>query len=142
MERERIMGFVEFCKNHILENIENYEGQSVYACDLGYTLTEGMNVDGTFTYSTDLAKDYLHEWWYEAADYWEYEKSNFGENYHNPFDNPEAYIVCMVIEGVNGLLARCDYIDKHWNDEIKLTKRAIATITKQVEELSEETEVF
>ena len=142
MEREKIIGFVEFCKNHILETLENYEGQTVYACDLGYTLTEGMNADGTFTYSTELSKDYLHEWWYEAADYWEYEKSNFGENYHNPFDNPEAYIVCMVIEGVNGLLAKCNYIDKHWNDEITLTKRTINTIAKQVEELSEATEVF
>lgn len=136
------MGFVEYCKNHILDNLENYEGQNVYACDLGYTLTEGMNCGGTFTYSPALAIDYLREWWYEASDYWEYEKSNFGENYHNPFDNPEAYIVCMVIEGVNGLLAKCNYIDKHWNDQITLTKRTINTIKKQVEELSNETEVF
>lgn len=142
MENEKIMGFVEYCKNYILETLEEYEGQDVYACDLGYTLTERMNADGSFTYSTALAIDYLREWWYEASDYWEYEKFNFGENHHNPFDNPEAYIVCMVIEGVNTLLGRCDYIDKHWNDQITLTKQTINTIKKQVAELSDETEVF
>ena len=84
---------------------------------------------------------YLKEWWDDAADYWNYEKDNFGENLHNPFDNPEAYTVCMVIEGVNGLMSQLQFIDKHWNDKITLSKRNINTIKKQLNDLGD-VEVF
>lgn len=141
MEKE-IKEFIPFCKEFINEQLDNYEGTSHYACDLGITLTEGMNADGTFTYSRELAKDYLKEWWDDASAYWDYEKWNFGEHMHNPFDNPEAYIVCMVIEGVSALLAKCQIIDDNWNDEIELTEEMIAIIKEQLEELDDYEDVF
>ena len=141
MENTEIKNFKEFCKETILDNIDNFEGQTVYACDLGNDLTQGMNCDGSFTYSRALALDYLKEWWDDAADYWNYEKDNFGENLHNPFDNPEAYTVCMVIEGVNGLMSQLQFIDKHWNDKITVSKRNINTIKKQLNDLGD-VEVF
>lgn len=142
MNTNDIPNFVRFCKDKIIDELPNYEGIQVYACDLFDYLTEDINANGTFTYSTELAKDYLKEWWDDASDYWEYEKSNFGENYHNPFDNPEAYLVCMVIEGCNQLLSQCKFIDDNWNDKIELTEENIQTITEQVEELDEEEKVF
>ena len=42
--------FIDYCKNYVLEHIDGYEGQEVYLCDLGFTLTEGPNCDGTLTY--------------------------------------------------------------------------------------------
>jgi len=39
---------------------------------------------------------------------------------------------------VNAILSRCDYIDKHWNDEIKLTPRTIKKIVQQVEEQADD----
>ena len=141
MEKE-IKGFIPFCKEKILSELENYDGQTVYACDLGITLTEDINANGTFTYSRELAKEYLKEWWNDASDYWDYEKWSFGENQHNPFDNPEAYIVAMVIEGVNVLLSKCPLIDDNWNDEIELTDDVVSTLKEQVEELSDDEDVF
>lgn len=141
MEKE-IKDFIPFCKEKILYELENYEGQTVYACDLGYKLTEDINANGSFTYSRELAKDYLKEWWDEASDYWEFEQLQFGEHIHNPFDNPEAYIVCMVIEGVNGLLSKCPLIEDNWNDEIELTDDVVSTLKQQVEELSDDEDVF
>ena len=115
----------DYCKNFIADHLENYYNQSIYGCDLGYTITEGINVDGSCTYSTYKAKEYIKFWWDEAADYFQYEKDSFGENLHNPFENPESYMVCMVIEGVNSLLSQSSFIDDNWNNEIELTEKNI-----------------
>lgn len=134
--------FVNYCKDYILDNIEGYEGQSVYGSEFGYTLTEGANCDGSLTYSREEAKHYLKEWWDEAAAYWEYEKLNFGEVTHNPFDNPEAYMVCMVIEGVNAILSEQEDISENWNDEFVLTKEISERIKEYVKNFDENTELF
>ena len=95
---ETLESLTEYCKEFIKDHIDGYTDQMVYGADLGYTITEGINADGSCTYSTYKAKQYLKEWWDDAADYFQYEKDNFGEN-NNPFENPEAFMVCMVIEG-------------------------------------------
>lgn len=131
---EKLESFLDYCKNYIIDHIKDWKEETKYACDLGNYLTEGPNIDGTLTYSTYMAKEYIREWWYEAGEYWEYEKNNFGENLHNPFDNPGAYMVCMVIEGVNAILSRCQYIEDNWNEEITLDEDTIKMIIEQVNE--------
>lgn len=130
--------FIDYCKNYIAEHLGEYEGQKVWACDLGYEITEGPNIDGTLTYSREEAKDYIREWWDEAADYWEYEKSNFGEHSHNPFEEPEAYMVCMVIEGVRALVdsALLELTEpvEYDDEEIELTAQLIEDIKRLVAE--------
>ena len=133
--------FIPFCKQQILDEIDNFEGDSKYGCDLAGYLTEGMNCDGTFTYSTNEAKEYLQAWWWEAEQFSEYEEFNFGER-SNPFKNVEAFTVRMVVEGVAGLMGKLPIIEKHWNDKLHLTRRNINTIKKQLAELSDEEEVF
>ncbi len=137
-----IKPFIPFCKDYLKEQLDVYVEQTHYACDLGYILTEGINANGSFTYSRELAKDYLKEWWDEAGDYAEFEKFNFGEYEHNPFENPEAYTVCMVIQGVNGLLAKCSFIDENWNEEIYLTEENIWRIKDELDELPDDVDVF
>ena len=48
----------------------------------------------------------------------------------------------MVIEGINGLLSKCELIDSNWNDEIELTEENIALLKEQVDDLSDDVEVF
>ena len=129
--------FIDYCKNYIAENINEHEGREVYLCDFGLELTEGPNMDGTLTYSTAKAMDYLAEWRWDAADYFEYEKANFGTT-QNPFENPEAYMVCMVIEGVRTLIDRAISdvgMDDQWNDMVELTADIIEKIKGAVEEM-------
>lgn len=130
-----IEDFITYCKQYIYDHIEDYRGQSLYACDLGFTLTERPNCDGTLTYNRKEAEEYLKEWWYDAADYYDYERANFGSGGHNPFENPEAYMVCMVIEGVNVLisyaLSEIDGVD--WNGMVELTDDLIKRIVEIVE---------
>lgn len=129
--------FITYCKDYLREHIDGYQGQSHYLCDFGYVLTDGPNADGSLTYSRSLAMDWLKEWWKEAADYFDYERVQFGQN-TNPFDNPEAYMVCMVIEGVSELWSRA--IDElgmsdKWNDKVELTRGLIARIKKCVKDM-------
>ena len=126
--------FIDYCKNYIIETIDDFEGTTHYGCDFAYALTQGPNIDGSLTYSREEAKDYLHEWWNECAEYWDYEKDNFGENLHNPFDNPEAYMVCMVVEGVNLILANQKDIANHWNEKFNITHKVIERIKDYVAE--------
>lgn len=128
--------YTEYCKNFITENLSNYNGQSVYMCDLAITITEGINVDGSATYSTYEAKEYIKEWWDEAAEVYEYQKFNYGEVLHNPFEEPEAFHVCMIIEGVSYLLSQCDTVGgDNWNEEIELTEEIINTILEELAEV-------
>lgn len=134
--------FIEYCKNYIIDHIEDYEGQSHYACDWGSILTDCANCDGTLTYSTEDAKEYLKEWWYDCGQYFEYEKSNFGSAISNPFENPEAYMVRMVCEGVNAIFTKCPTINEMWNDNVEMTEELINEIKEVAEGIDEDEDLF
>lgn len=131
-------GFNEFCRQTIADNLPEYVGTTVYMCNLGDILTETMNNDRTFTYNSKVSMDYLLDWWDNAAEYWDYEKQNFGEHCHNPFNNPEAYTICMVIEGVRSLLSQCKEADEAWDNEVELTQEIMNSILNQIESLEVE----
>ncbi len=129
--------FIDYCKNHIEEKIYGFVGQSFYGCDLSHELTMEENCNGTLTFDRKEAIVQLNEWWYDCADYWTYEKDNFGEHCHNPFDEPEAYMVCMVIEGCASLLGQTEALQEVWNDEFELTKELADKIVEQVYKINE-----
>lgn len=135
--KEKIQSFFEYCKSYIIDNIEEHNDRLVYACDLGITLTENMCCDGSFTYSTAKAKEYLIEWFFDAGEFSDYEKFNFGER-SNPFENVEMFLVRMLCEGVRSVLSRCDFIKDNWDKKIWLHPDVIATIKEQVEEQTDD----
>lgn len=126
--------FLEYCQDFIKSSIRDYVGQTHYSGDLPFTITQGPNCDGTLTYSRQAAMEYLQAWWWDCADYYDMAMDNFGQ-VRNPFDNPEAYMVCMVIEGVNSLLSQCgDVWD--WKDEFELTEEMADKICEKIDELT------
>ena len=138
METVKLMSYTEYCIDHIKTELPEWLDTNVYACDLSSALTEAININGTATYSTDLAKQYIQYWWDEAADYMEYEKVHFGQNLHNPFERPEAFHVCMIIQGVSSLLSQCNIIGENWNAQIHLTQEVIDTVLKEIDGLEVE----
>ncbi len=126
--------FTDYCKDFIIENIDEHEGRTTYAEEIGYMITERINIDGSAEYSTYNAIEYLKSWWYDCADYINYEKDNFGELAHNPFEEPEAFHVCMITAGVNNLLYQRDIISENCNEEIKLTPQIIERIKDEVQD--------
>jgi len=131
---KRKKNYVAYCKAHAIDELQNMKGwaTSEYGCDLGYKLTEEINCNGTATFSTHEAREYIKFWWDEAADVYDYQKFNYGEPLHNPFDSPEAFHVCMIIEGVNALCANCPTIDAAWNEKIELTNKTINKIIREI----------
>lgn len=132
---ETLLSYSDYCKDFITNRLDDFEGSTHYVCDFASEITMSINVDGTATYSTSKAKEYLREWWDDCADYFQYEKDNFGEVLHNPFECLEAFHVCMIIQGVSSLLSQCSIIDEHWNDEIEITQEVIDSILKEIENL-------
>lgn len=125
--------FITYCKGYIADHIGCYEGQKIDASELSWTLTEGPNMDGTLTYSREEAIDYLKEWWVDAADYWEYEKAEFGRHFFNPFERTESYMVCMVIEGVNTLVSDAlSEMNIDWESEVEVTPEFIEDLIEKV----------
>lgn len=131
--------YVTYCKDFAIDSLNEMKGceNNQDAADLGNTITESINIDGSATYSTYEAKEYIKEWWNEAAQVYEYQKDNYGECSQNPFESPEAYHVIMIIEGVNNIMNQCDTIQKNWNENIELTDEILDTLIKEVEAVNE-----
>lgn len=128
--------FEEYCKSFIVDNLDAYVGTDVYGCDVSFTLTEEINVNGSATFSRQKAMDYIKEWFDEAAEVYDYQMENYGSVSQNPFENPEAWMVCMIIEGCSSLLSQCKCVDNIWNDEVELTEELAEQIKEEIKGLS------
>ena len=102
-----------------------------------YTLLRVFDKKEMKLINFEKAKKYLQDWWADAAEYSEYEEMNFGQR-SNPFENVEAFIVRMVIDGVRTILSRCKFVDDKWNDKFELTSEIISTIKEEVEEQTDD----
>lgn len=123
--------FEDLVKDLIIERLENYKGQKVYVCDLACTLFEGENIDESFTYSTYWSKELIKKYFDEFSYlYDEYIADCGKENSINVFDEPEKFIVIMLLEQAQTLLSNYDndFINDNWNNEIELNDENIKKI--------------
>lgn len=122
----------------IMAELEELEGQEVYGADLGYKVFERYNVDGSYTYSTNEAKEWVKEYFDELGEIVEEIKDNLGaECIPNVFDNVEAFQVVIILEYANNLLAQCETVDNGWNDEIEMTEETIEKIKEELETIKD-----
>lgn len=118
---------IDWAIDYIKDTLPDYEGETVYGSDLCATITEGPNANGI--YEND-SWGFISKHINDARDEYEYEKDNFGEVLHNPFEDPDAFVVCMLINTVEGVLSQVPLVDENWNDEFELTKENIDAILK------------
>ena len=125
--------------NNLIDKLYDYKGQKAYACDLAYTLFESYNMDGSITYSTHNAKEWIKKYFDELGEVVEEIKFNLGSEFiPNIFDEPEKFMVVIYLEVGASLLSQCKFIDDNWNDEIELTNENIEIIKKELEMLENE----
>lgn len=135
-------------KNYVFKELKkklyNYEDTSSYSCDLNYMLFEGENADGTYTYSTKDALDWIKEYWDDIGEVVEELKFQFGgmDYIPNVFERPEAFMVVIIIELAGYMLSQCPFINDNWNEEITLTKENIEKIINELEENNNTEDVY
>lgn len=127
--------------DNLKDKLEEYKGNSYYACDLASELYEVENADGyIFSYYHQDNIDFIKEHWWEFSEIIEELKYNYGaEELGNLmidlFDNPCKFVCIMCLETARYLISQCDIVDKNWNRKIELTQKNIDIIKKQLEEL-------
>lgn len=123
-----------YVKDLLLDELENYRGNTIYGCDAWYELLEGYNVDGTITYSTYKAKEWLKEYFDDLGEVVEDYHANTGELL-NPFENVERFMVIVVMEVAYKLLIKTKFAYDNWDEEVMLDEKTIKTITSELNEL-------
>lgn len=136
---------VEEIKEFIVNKLGDYEGSEYYLCDLGMTLSDGENADGSWYCSTYQAKQEVIENWDLCGEFYNYYKDNFGdtEGLENPFDDVEKFHCQMMIFAVSNsfcwAVSQIENYSSHdiWNDKIEITEDFIVEIEKALVNLSE-----
>lgn len=121
------------------------ENRRFYGCDLSYELWESENIDGTITYNSYQAKEFIKKYYDDIGEVWEELNFNFDQDYlskFNMFDNPEKFMLLVVMEVSSYLLGKCQLIDKYWNDETILTNYKIEKLIKQLKEINDGGEIY
>ena len=98
----------DYIIDFIIDGLNDLQG---YGCevydihDLSDILTQSINVDGSATYSTYKAIEYLKEWYHDLIGFEDYCEAMYGEKpHHTPITSPELYHCSIIIVGVDRVL--------------------------------------
>lgn len=96
--------------------LDDMEGRDGYVSELAFTLFEYANMDGTMTYSTYKAEQWIATHFHDLADV----VDDMVENWNitpNPFANPEKFMVQVVICLADQLIYESDYLRRGRDEE-------------------------
>ena len=117
--------------DEITDQLQNREGQEIYACDLGNEL---LNTD-YYIIGTYEARQFVKEFIDEFNDLIEYQKSEYGEVL---FESQEWERIAgqIVLTFGENALGQCDLLSDNWNDKIELTEKFIAELLNQLDDVN------
>lgn len=123
--------------SRMIDNLDELEGRDGYVSDLAFTLFEGENIDGSMTYSTYKAEQWIAEHFHDLADVVEDMEADWDIT-PNPFSNPEKFMVQVVLYLAEQLVYTSDYLrrgrDEEEIDAITYDAETIALIRREWEE--------
>lgn len=121
----------------MIDALEGMEGRDGYVSDLAFTLFESENIDGTMTYSTYKAEQWIAAHFHDLADVVEDIAVDWGVT-PNPFSNPEVFMLQVVLFLAESLVYKSDYLRRGRDDEecdcITYDADTIALIRREWEE--------
>ena len=127
------MRFFDFCKEVSLKRLDDYIGENVYLCDLGFMLTDYENTNGSWYYSRFKAEQDVKNWFDELGSFVEYYKDVYGDNPNlNVFENIEGFHCLAVICGVDDIIKQALSFDDNLSDEVELTPQVVNNIKKKI----------
>ena len=124
----------EFVADVLMDKLDEYEGTSSYGADLAFHLLERYNVDGSYTYSTYEAKQWVQEHFDGLADIVN-DMTEEGIPPCNVFKNVEGFMVCVMLYIAGELLGQCDTVNEFWNEEQELTEEIVGKIKEELNEI-------
>lgn len=125
---------LDYAIDYIMDNLPDYEGNNVCGAELADLLMQGPRADGSLTYSTAEAIEWVKQYFDDLGDVVEELKYSVGADYiPNVFINPELFMVICIEEVVSRVLSKCEYIDTNWDNDFELTQEIINAITQQAE---------
>lgn len=123
--------------SRMIDHLDELEGRDGYVSELAFTLFEGANMDGTLTYNTYEAEGWIAEHFHDLGDVVE-DMSVAWDITPNPFNNPEAFMVQVVIYIAEQLVYESAYLqrgrDEEEIDAITYDEETIALIRREWEE--------
>lgn len=125
---------LEKTKEILIQELENYEGQTFYGCDLACELLQNYNVDGCINIWTAAEREFVFSNYDEFGDVIERAEDEWGELL-NPFINPHKTAVIGVIMTAEAIMAEIPLISDNWNDEITLNAETIKTIAEHINDI-------
>lgn len=121
----------------MIDALDDMEGRDGYVSDLAFTLFEGENIDGSMTYSTYKAEQWIVEHFRDLADVVEDMVADWDIT-PNPFSNPEKFMVQVVLYLAEQLVYTSDYLlrgrDEEEVDAITYDEETVALIRREWEE--------
>jgi hypothetical protein len=120
----------------IADKLSENEGRSIYGADLAFTLFECENIDGSITYSTYKAKEWIKKHFDELGEVVERMQSEWEYNAGaDIFDNPEKFMVSVYLWIASEICGTLETVSEFWNDSEELTAELNEKITEELENL-------
>lgn len=121
----------------MIDHLDDLEGRDGYVSELAFTLFEAENIDGSMTYNTYKAEQWIAEHFRDLGDVVE-DMSVAWDITPNPFNNPEAFMVQVVIYIAEQLVYESAYLqrgrDEEEIDAITYDEETVALIWREWEE--------
>lgn len=123
--------------SRMIDHLDDLEGRDGYVSELAFTLFEGENIDGSITYDTYEAEQWIAEHFLDLADVVEDMAADW-DSTPNPFANPEVFMLQVVIYIAEQLVYESAYLqrgrDEEEIDAITYDEETIALIWREWEE--------
>lgn len=123
--------FRKWIDEKIADALDENIRETVYGSELPYKLFEGENIDGSVTYNTYEAKEFIKNHWDDASEIAQYLMENFDISL-NPFENPEKFHVCMLLYGAEDIINESQFVGEHWDEQYELTSENVAEIKSDI----------
>lgn len=88
--------FIKKISDDIINRLEEYQGHTSYVSDIGFLLTEGENVNGSWYCNTHEAKEEIKAHWDLFGTLWNYMAAELDMKM-NVFDDVERFHDCAMI---------------------------------------------
>ena len=123
--------------SRMIDALDALEGRDGYVSELAFTLFENENINGSMTYSTYKAAQWIAEHFHDLADVVEDMAADWDIT-PNPFSNPEVFMVQVVLYLAEQLVYTSDYLlrgrDEEEIDAITYDEETLALIRREWEE--------